>query len=438
MMTITDTRVSHEPGRYDALFVVPPLKYQKMGSAASISPHLGITSVAGFLEKNGFKVGILDTLALQLSWEKIREQIEGISTPVVGVTAMTPEFPAARAIATLVKDIHPDTITIMGGHHVTIMPESAYCDEIDYIVIGEGELTALELMTFLHDGVGKREEIRGIGYKRNGAMYLTDPRPLIRNIDELPLFAYHLLPMDKYRNYAYYDDGRRYASLVTSRGCPFPCTFCSCSAVFGRKWRSMSPEKVLQEITALYKEFDIRYIFFQDDEFTLDHNRTLRICDLLIEGGFDLRWGCMARVDHLDEKLLSNMSKAGCTGILLGAECGYQEGLERIKKRITLDQIHRAVELTREHKIFSVVSFMMGFPWEGEDEIKATIKFAKTLDADMFLFLILTPYPGTELYKQIKDEGLLVSGDWSQYTPHAVIGNLPVIRTRFLSSEDHK
>lgn len=435
-MTNIDIRENRNPVRPDVLFIVPPFKYEQIDVAASISPHLGITSIAGVLEKNGFNVRILDALALHLSWEEIKEQIEAYSAPVVGITAVTAEFPAAKAIAKLAKEINPDTTIILGGPHVTIMPETAYCDEIDYIVIGEGELTALELMTFLRDGVGKKAEIRGIGYKQNGTMHLTEPRPMIRNIDELPLFAYHLLPMDKYRNYAVFDDGRKYASLITSRGCPFSCTYCTSSAVFGHKWRNLSPERVLQEMTVLYKEFDIRYIYFQDDEFTLNHNRTMRICDLLMGSGFDLRWGCLSRVDHLDEELVSKMAKAGCTGITLGAECGYQEGLDRIKKKITLDQTRNAVELTRQYKIFSVLSFMMGFPWEGEEEVKATIKFAKTLDAGVFLFQTLIPYPGTEIYEQMRDEGLIVSNDWSQYIQHSISGSLPVVRTRFLSNEE--
>src|SRR3989339_257831 len=424
----------------DVLLIIPHFKYKKLDASAPICPRIGVISIAAVLEKEGFSVKVIDLPALNLSWAELKEEIVNTSASIVGLTAVTAEFPSALQILKLVKEINVSTVTIVGGPHVSIMPETANTESIDYIVAGEGEITAVELVKYILQKKGKLEEIKGIGYKKDGNIILTTPRPLIENLDSLPFPAYHLLQIDKYRNYATLDDGRKFATIVSSRGCPFKCIFCSSSAVFGHRWRTMSPERIFSDIKILYEKFNIRHLYFHDDEFTISKERIIKLCKLLIESKFDLKWSCLGRVNDIDEEFAKNISEAGCSAISLGIETGYPEGLKQIKKNINLEQVTNAFKLCRKYKIFTSANFMIGFPWENKKEILKTIKFARTLVpyADIFYFQTLIPYPGTEVYKVMKDENLIISNDWNDYVTHSVTGTLPVIRTRYLTNKELK
>jgi radical SAM superfamily enzyme YgiQ (UPF0313 family) len=424
--------------RTDVLLVVPPFTYVKLEEAGPACPNLGIAYVAAVLEKNGYRARILDTIAENLKNEEIREAIKKISAPIIGVTAVTSEFPQAMKLFKIIKQINRKTITILGGPHATIMPLSANSDLIDYLVIGEGEYTTLELVDYLIKKKGDLSKIKGIAYRKNSKLIINPPRDLIKNIDGLPFPAYHLLPMDKYKPYAIFDLGLKFTSVITSRGCPFRCTYCTSSSVFGHKWRGMSPAKVVELLKMLNQKFGIKHFYFQDDEFTINHKRTIEICDLIIKSKMKIVWECLSRADHITEELISKMHGAGCRGIVYGIETGYQEGLEKIKKCITLDQVRNAVKLSKKYKIHTRGSFMMGFPWESKKEIKKTINFAKSLDLNIVYFQILTPYPGTEIYEQMKKENLIVANDWERFVQHSIVGTEPLIRTRHLTTKELK
>lgn len=423
----------------DILFITPYFKYQKLDAVSPLCPRLGIIFLAGVLEKDGFKVKIIDSAALKMSLNQIRQEIIKDRPFVVGLTAVTAEFIQALTIARIVKEIDKSIVVIMGGPHVTVMPESVSLETIDYVVLGEGELTIVELMNFLLRGKGRKESILGIGFNSGGkSLCFTQPRPLIENLDLLPLPAYHLLPMDKYRNYAMFDDGRKFCTIITSRGCPFACIFCSSSEIFGRRWRGLSPARMLKEVELLYSQYGIRHLYFQDDEFTLNYKRTEEFCGLLRQRQIDLHWGCLARADSLDEHLVKIMADSGCKEVALGLESGYQDGLNRINKRLTLAQARKAVELLNKYKIFIGVSFVMGFPWENKEQICQTIDFALSIKADIYYFQVLIPYPGTKIYQQMKEEGLIISNDWNRYVQHAITGTNPVIKTHYLTNEEIK
>jgi radical SAM superfamily enzyme YgiQ (UPF0313 family) len=306
----------------DVLLIAPPFTYVKLEEAGPTCPHLGIASVAAVLEKRGYKVKILDTIVEKLKNKEIEEIIKKISAPIVGITAVTSEFPQAMKLFNIIKKINRKTITILGGPHATIMPKSADSDLIDYLVMGEGEYTTAELVDHLLKGKIHVSKINGIAYRKNNRLIINPPRELIKNIDELPFPAYHLLPMDKYKAYAIFDLGLKFTSVITSRGCPFYCTYCTSSSVFGHNWSSMSPTRAIELLEMLYKKFSIRHFYFQDDEFTINHKRTIEICDLLIKSKMNIVWECLSRADHITEELISKMYKAGCRGIVYGIEVG--------------------------------------------------------------------------------------------------------------------
>lgn len=420
----------------NVLFIVPPFSYKSLDEASSKCPSLGVASLAAVLEHHGYSVRILDVFALDLKNDQIAKHVKESNPKIVGITSVTINYGKAMEIVNLVKKINPNIVTIYGGPHVTIMPNSVLkADNVDYVIIKEGEETIIELVNYILYKKGKIEEIKGIGYKdkRNNIKF-TKERDFIKDIDKLPIPAYHLLPMDSYRPYGWLDLGRKFCSIITSRGCPFQCTYCTSSNIFGHKWRYRSAKKVFEEIKLLYDKFGIRHIYFQDDEFTVDHQRVIDVCNMIIRNRLDLIWECLTRVSHVNEEILKKMAQAGCKSILYGVECGYQEGINRINKKITLEQAKDAVRLSRKYGVSPKVTFMMGFPWEGKEEIKKTIKFAKELNADMTFFNVLNPYPGTPLYDDIKKMHLFEGGYiWDKYSPH---GEPPVIKTRHLSAKE--
>ena len=248
--------------KLDALLIVPPFKYANLESAGPACPHLGIASIAAVLEKQKYKVKIIDFFAeTPKNEDEVIKKIKENPAKIIGITAVTAEFPQAMKFADLVKQTSPQTTTILGGPHVTIMPETALSENIDYVVIGEGEETIVELADFLIRKKGQKSKIKGIGYKTGKKMHINPSRPLIKDINTLPFPAYHLLPMDKYRPYAIYDVGRKFTSLITSRGCPFRCTYCTSSSVFGHQWRSLTPENVIKLIKYLHEKFNITHFY---------------------------------------------------------------------------------------------------------------------------------------------------------------------------------
>ena len=421
----------------DVLFIIPPFNYGDMNEAGPIYPSMGLVFVSAVLEQAGYNVKLYDMFALGLDEKVLGKLLEDKNLKVAGVTAVSATFKTSYEILKNIKKIRPDITTIIGGPHVTILPEKTMQEEhIDYGVMGEGDYTALELIDYIIKGAGRREDIKGIAYRdEEGRVVQTERRPFIENLDELPFPAYHLLPMDKYKPYGVYDSGRKTAAMITSRGCPFKCIFCCSSKIFGGRWRPMSAEKTIENIKRLCNEFGVRHIYFEDDEFTVSHERVMKICDGIIESKLDLNWECLTRVSHVDDELLAKMAKAGCKGILYGVEVGYDEGLKNIRKGITLEQARNAIKLTQKHGMIAKAAFIIGFPWEGEKEVKQTIDFAAKLNADYPFFFILNPFPTTDVYETIKKEGLFIPGfNVDMYCAQPALESL--IRTRYLTSEE--
>jgi len=418
----------------DVLLVAPPFSYGALDEASPRSPNLGIACVAATLEKAGYSVKVLDMFATASDRQRLLNALGREKPSVVGVSIVTATFDSANKILDAVKAFDSSITTIAGGPHVTTMAEEAMKGKIDYGVIGEGDYSAVELVDFITKKKGKLEDIKGICYKGKNGLAKTKGREFIKNLDELPFPAYHLLPMDSYRPYAALDVGRKFSCMITSRGCPFRCVYCNSSQIFGHLWRCQSAERTLEEMQMLYEKYRIRHIYFQDDEFTVNTKRAEKICNLIIESRMDIIWECLTRVNSVNDNLLRKMRRAGCRSIAYGIEAGYEEGLKLVNKQITLEQAEAAIKLTKKNKIMARASFIIGFPWEGEAEVRKTINFAKKLDADITYFNTLTPYPGTQVFEEIKRKNLFAEDfDLKNYISH---GTKPLIRTEKLSSEE--
>jgi len=378
-------------------------------------PALGLALVAAVLERNGYPVKILDLPALGFSENSLPSILHQEKPNVVGITAMTPTINSAVRVARKVKETDGDISVILGGAHATLLPEETLrsAPEIDVIVRGEGERTTPELAKVLGENPRQIKKVLGITYREGNSVRSSPSRPPILDMDTLPFPAFHLLPMGKYRLHPPFGRQSPVMPIITSRGCPYRCIFCS-KAVFGKKYRSNSPAYVVDEIQFLKEKFGVEEIKFYDDVFTLNRKWVIAVCMQLKEQGIDIPWSCETRVNLVDSELLRVMQDAGCYMIEYGVESGNQGILNNLKKDITLEKIVEAFKLTREAGIETVAYFMLGSPHETPETIRQTIGFAQKIDPDFVQFSITTPYPGTELYSlAVEDE--CVPEKWEEY-----------------------
>jgi radical SAM superfamily enzyme YgiQ (UPF0313 family) len=357
-------------------------------------------------------VKIIDSNILNYTIGDVDEELRSFNPDVVGITSVTPSIYDAYKVAETAKKVREDCTVVLGGPHATFMPRQTMeeCKYIDIIVRGEGEETTRELIEDIEKGA-PLNGVKGITFREKNEIIDTEPRLFIKNIDDIPFPSRDLLPMHLYKF-----NGVRYTTMLTSRGCPFKCSFCSSSRLFGGYWRGRSPENVLEEMKTVYEEYGIRNIEFMDDTFTLNQERAEKICDEIIKQGWDISWGASSRVDTLSKRLVEKMKKAGCWIIFLGIESGSQKILDAIGKRITLEQVKKAVKILKDAGIQVLGSFIIGFLQDTTETIKETIKFAKSLNLNYAEFSILTPYPGTPIFDYAKKNNMLLTENWSKYT----------------------
>jgi len=393
--------------------------------------------VAAVLEKNGYLVKILDLPASGFSENSLSTIIRQEKPDVVGVTAMTPTINSAVGIVEKVKECDSNITVVLGGAHATILPEETLksIPEIDVIVRGEGEQTTLELVKVLEKNPDSLNQVLGITCRERGSVRSNPLGPPVSDLDTLPFPAFHLLPIGKYRLHPPFGRQTPIMPIVTSRGCPYRCVFCS-KAVFGKKYRSNSPIYIVNEILFLMENFGVKEVKFYDDVFTLDRKRIVALCMQLKERGVDIPWSCETRVNLVDSELLKVMKDTGCYMIDYGVESGNQRVLDSLKKDITLEQTIKAFELTRKAGIETVAYFMIGSPQETSETIQETVEFAKKLDPDFVQFSITTPYPATELYSLALEDGR-VPEKWDEYV-YADLKSIdnPGFGTKTLSREE--
>ncbi|WFN37397.1 B12-binding domain-containing radical SAM protein [Methanomicrobium antiquum] len=397
-------------------------------------PPLGLASLAAVLEKEEFFSEIIDSNALNLSMDDIAEKTR--NSDIVGISAMTPSINIAIILAKKIKELNPKAIVILGGPHPTILPEDTLrkSESIDLVIRGEGENTILEVAKSI-ENKKSFNNILGISYKLGNNIQNNPNRELISDLDSLPFLAYHLLPLKKYKFHPPHGRKRAHMAMLTSRGCPYKCTFCS-KSVFGDIPRYQSPNRIVNEIEYLYDNFNVREIDFYDDTFTLRKERVIEFTQELKERNLDIEWTCEARVNLINQVLLNAMQKSGCYLVSFGIESGNQHILNTLNKKITLRQIRNAVEITHHAGIESVGYFMLGSPGETPDTIRNTIDFAKSLPLDYVQFSIATPFPGTAFYDEyIKSHA--ISENWEDFIyANLDSGKQPVFETELLSKND--
>ncbi len=388
-----------------------------MGSGKDIStifnlmPPIGLLSIAACLESHGIQVEVMDCYGAADTIERHAADILARRPDVVGFSCTTSSFLEGYAIAAQVKEQQPDIHIVFGGAHAcTVGP--ALLDSfpaVDFLVIGEGEVTFAELMSSDFRNVAS---IPGIGYRREGKGALSSVRENIPDLDSLPFPAYHLLP----------DFPRRYnlplfsypkapnTSIISSRGCPYQCSYCDRS-VFSRGFRFNSADYIVEHLRYLHRDFGIRHVFFYDDLFTFDRKRVERFCTLMEEKRIPVTYNCIARLEHVDVELLSLLKRSGCWQVNFGIESGDPDILSKHRKLYELDQVGKKLKMVKDAGMRVKGLFMMGFPGETEESIRRTIRYALTLPLDEVNVTKFTPFPGAPVYKTIREFGEFTE-DW--------------------------
>ncbi len=379
---------------------------------------LGIAYVAAILRNNNYLVRLIDPENQNMNFEQLTAFMTEEKPDIVGITCATVTFKKAKEIASMVKRVS-NAKTVLGGIHTSSVPADALlknCPEFDFITVGEAEFTFLELCDSLSTGKPTLNDIKGLAYREQDKIVLTGPRPFFRELDTLPFPARDLLPLHKYTVPKYIHSGKNAATMVSSRGCPAKCTFCAVNLVAGYEFRCHSAQRVVAEMEELVTKYRIKFIVFWDDTFTINKQRVLDICKLLIEKKLNVGWFCLSRVNTVDLEMLKAMKKAGCKAITYGVESGDQKILNNIKKGITLDDARKAFAWTKQTGIKCLGTFMFGNPGETSETMEKTINFAIELDPDIAHFYILSPLPGTELYNTHKGTLFDVSENYEDYT----------------------
>ena len=405
----------------DFLFINSPNAFaqyigSKLNSAVLTYPLLSYASLAAVLRRKGARVAILD-LGIVGNDDGIEKVLQELKPKYVGLTATTPLFPRIVELSSKCRRILGDEVTLLvGGPHATALPgESLQSSEFDILVFGEGEETVVDIWE------GKKlSEINGIYYKDNGRIKKTARRKPIADLDQLPFIAVDLFDNECYHGAKALSKTMPNFQYESSRGCSGVCTFCN-KNIFGYNFRPKSPERVVEEIEFIlghgYKE-----IRFVDDQFNSDIDRAIKICELIINKGLKFPWSLASgiRVDTVNEEFFKVAKMAGCYQIGVGFEAGTQTGLNSISKNITLEQSRECMAMMKNAGIEVLGFFILGLPDDTEATMEETIKFALELKPDFAKATILMPFPGTRLFTQYEQKGLIKTRDWEKYNFHQI------------------
>lgn len=439
--------INHSNNQKTVLFLAPPEDYILPANQPELlestkdykapiefhMPKLGLLSLAGYLEKHGqADIKILDSGLEKISYHNLPQKIKDINADVIAMSVLSFTLIDVIKTAKLIKKLNPNIIIILGGPHVNIYPtETLNIAPIDYIILGEGEITFTELVNNL-DNKEIIKTIKGLIFKEENKIINTGLREPLKDLDHLPFPARHLTP---YKDYAsLLTKQKPVTTMITSRGCPYKCTFCD-RPHLGKIFRKRSAENVMAEME-LCQNMGIKEILIYDDTFTANRKRVIDICHLLIEKGIKIKWDIRTRVDTVDFELLKLLKKAGCTRIHYGVEAGTEKILKVLNKDITIPQVIKTFNDTKKAGIETLAYFMIGSPTENLEDINQTLELAKKLKADYVHFAILTPFPATEIYTRGLKKGIFKHDYWQKFASLPDPNFIPPFWTENFSREE--
>ncbi len=402
------------------LLIYPPVTLREryssdIGHSGGRQLPLGVYYLASAVRAAGHTVAVIDAEANRMTVPVVGSAASDFCPDIIGISTTTAVFGRALETAREVKRRFPEVPVVFGGPHVTFSVETVVCQpEVDFAVVGEGEMTLLDLVNAL-DQEKSTAAIPGLAFVKNGSIVRNSPRTFIPDLDRVQFPAYDLVrdfsvynpPPTNYRQLPV-------ANIITSRGCPNQCTFCGHSA-FGRILRQRSPENIAAEIELLYKRYHIREIAFVDDTFTINPDRIVALFRILEKKDIRFPWTCMSRINTVDIDILKFMRAHGCWHISFGIESGNPDILRLIRKNISLGEAAQVIGTCSRLGIRTKGFFIVGHPGETLDTINQTIQLAVDLPLDDVVVTLNTPLPGTEQYRTADDYGSLDRRDWAEF-----------------------
>lgn len=404
-----------------------PLKADDMG----VFPHLGLMYIASLLRQdNEFDVKLVDMALEKTSTNELLNIYSDFAPQVVGFSSYTDCLYDLRTVIDALRKKSNQVVICIGGPHVEAYPaETLEVFPIDCVIRGDGEYSFRELCRRVRDNVDWKD-VRGVGYMDSGQAVLNQQWQ-VEDLDELPFPLRQLSPMEKVKSAV--ARGKAITSICSSRGCPFPCTFCNSPY---KKYRLRSPQNVVAEIDQCYKSFGINEFFFFDDLFNIDKKRLSEMCAAIKGLPYKIIWSFRGRINFLDEEVLRECKEAGCNRIHFGVEAGTDRVLKIFKKGVKLEDVRNVFELCHKVGIETVANFIIGAPSETKVEMDATIRFANSLNPTFVEFHVLVPYPYTEIYKNMLSSGSLKEDVWQQFALNPQPEFNPPLCEDNLSSEE--
>lgn len=425
-----DNEIKDETGKKRILLIYPPSpvmnredRCQQPTKELVVIPPLPPTDLmylAAVAEQEGLEAKIVD----YSQGGDLEKDLREFKPDYLVANVATPTFKNDISVMTIAKEICPDVVTIAkGAAFLTVAFEVMYFQkDLDIIIYGEPEATLKDIIN------GKPySDILGIYYRDDVRVKFTGARPFIEDLDSLPFPARHLVDNNLYRRP---DNNKVQAVIKVSRGCPFHCFFCLATPVSGAKVRKRSPENIVEEIRECVEKYGITNFVFWSDIFNIDKDWTMNLCQKIIDNGLNITWSANTRADTADEEMAQKMYESGCRLVSIGVESGSQEMLDKIGKKITLDDVRLTVKIFKKAGIKIYNYFVIGLPWEDEDTVEDTIDFAIELDSDFISFYTATPLPGTRFYDYAK-ENKLIDSDTSFSSAYFY----PSVNTHYLSKD---
>lgn len=403
------------------LLMMPPMSIEKnyanLATVAANMPSLGMGYIYSAFEEAGCDVHFKDFQGQIISSKDILNYINKEQFDLVGMQAYISNINTCFQLASIIKQNCPKSRVILGGPHATIFPDMVINHpKIDFVAISEAELTVKELVEHLKSGK-EPTNILGLYYRNSkGEIFKNPLRPLVDDMDSLPVPKYEIFNPDQYYP-AVHIRGKKVYNLISSRGCPFKCTFCAATKAFGSTFRYQSVDRTIKEMKFLKEKLSVDSLQIYDDNFTTNKKRVKELCKRMIEENLGLQWNCYTRADAIgDEEMLQLMKKAGCYMIVVGIENGNPRILELLQKKLNLDAAKRNVQLARKVGINVLSSFMIGLPSETREEIENTIKYSTSIGMTYATYPIFTPYPGTPIYDDAKRLGTILGENFDEFS----------------------
>jgi radical SAM superfamily enzyme YgiQ (UPF0313 family) len=412
-----------------------------------ISPNLGLGYLATALREAGFQVDMLDSGKEGLTYAGFEKLLRQNHYDVVGLQMFSHEVESVRKHLSITKRVDRDIHTILGGPHPSGAPQETLTEinDADFGFVGEAETGLPQLMELLADGETTENTLRevpGLVWRNNQAI-VVNPARRQQQLDSIGFPAWDLMNPRDYPTAPHGTFSKRspVAPIIVTRGCPYSCGFCGGFNITGKEIRSRSVDDVIREIEFLIKEYGVKEIHIEDDNFTFNQDLVRTFCSELIAKNIDISWSCPngVRIDKLDPELVQLMEKAGCHSLALGIESGSDQILRKMNKYLTTETIKKKVDMIKDTSSISLTGFfLIGYPEEEEVDIEKSISFAKNLRIDKVSFMYTMPLPGTPLYQEWIDKAGTENIDWDNFFYYRIVPNLSGIPAKRLQALQRK